>query len=126
MIELLTVEWVKMDCFADPEHMTLVRELMSYHVLCSESCLLDVDSAIGDIRERHPNSALHWSRVYEWPWVIRNLDLDGKGSVLDVGGGHAVLQYAVAKRCGWLYNLDPSETSRAAVARMVERLKLNN
>jgi len=126
VLKVEKAEWVNLRFVNDPKHLYLVSELAGYHCWCVASFRLFFDEHTGEIKEQTPNSALHWSRVYEWPWVILNGELSKSISVLDVGAGHAVLQYAVAARSGWVYSLDPNEDSQRAVSAMVARLRIQN
>ncbi len=116
MTKITKMEWVSHPPITSPEHEELVRELMSYHNLCSTCCVLETDASTGRVEEQTPNSALHWSRVFEWPWAILNGELSRDNSkVIDAAGGHAVLQYALAKRSFSVVNVDLNTKSLRAV-----------
>ena len=85
----------------------LVRELLSYDSLCPVCCIFERDEMGGLIRPFIP-SPLHWSRQCEWPWAIRESNIQPTDLVLDVGGGWSVLKFAIAKRCNkhLLYSVD--------------------
>lgn len=127
--KLVEASWASRDCLSDSRHFEYVRELMSYHCLCPTCNRLISDLRTGQVLEEFPNSALHWSRVYEWPWVIEHgfSGADAGDDVLDAGGGHAVLQYALAKRFrGRVVNLDTNEESLRAGGTMARLLALKN
>jgi len=75
-----------------------VRELMAYDCLCPASCTF-AKNDVGQIGLYVPPSPLHWSRQGEWPWVLRNAELQPHHRVLDAGSGWSVLKFALAKRC---------------------------
>ena len=106
MWEQSSAMWIDRNFLDSPEHTLLIRELMAAHCLCNASNVLSCDSTTGRIFEENVNSALHWSRVYEWPWCLLNGRLDHDLEVLDAGGGHGVFQHALAKRVKRVYNVD--------------------
>ena len=112
------VVWVEKPPVNGVDHLNLLRELMSLSCLCPKSCPLAMDLDTGGIAEMHPNAILHWSRVFEYPWAILNADLKKTDYVLDAGGGHAVFQYALANRCGFVINIDKDQESLDAVEYM--------
>lgn len=126
MIKLVKVEWASRPPIATNQHLAIIRELMSFHCLCSSCCHLFTDVETGKVQEDTKNSALHWSRVFEWPWVILNGDLESTHDVLDAGGGWAVLQYALSRRCRTVTNLDCLASSLKAVDLMAYRLGFQN
>lgn len=102
---------------ADDAHVSLVRELASLHTLCPRSCPLVVDPN-GALGERYLSSAYAWSRKFEWPWALLNADLTAEDRVLEAGGGHAVFQYALARRCRQVWNVDANPAGLEAVQYM--------
>ncbi len=127
MTRIVKQEWLVYPAIKSPEQEEVVRELMSYHVLCPTCCLLDTDPYTGHVQEVLPNSALHWSRVWEWPWAILNGEIgDGKGvsDILDAAGGHGPFQYVLAARSGAIVtNIDHNRESLQAVDKMSIRVK---
>lgn len=126
MIKVVECEWVRIPPISSPRREESIKELMSYHALCSTCCVLETDECTGQVYEQTPNSALHWSRVVEWPWVLEKAELKGTEYVLDAAGGHAVLQYALAKRAKKVFNFDLDTFSLRAVDEMALKLKLYN
>ena len=50
--------------------------------------------------------SLHWSRRYEYPWVLRKLYPSKEDIVMDAGAGAAVLQFALSQYVKELHNID--------------------
>lgn len=126
MPKLVKAEWASTAYRENDAHVSIVRELGAYHWLCPTCCPLVMRPDTGQLREQYGNSVLHWSRVFEWPWSVLNGDLDPGVSVLDAGGGHGVLQYALARRCKKVINYDASADSLQAVTRLSKALGISN
>lgn len=126
MPKLVKASWATTEYSQNPQHMALVRELMSLHCLCPESNQLLMNVHTGEMEEKTKNSALHWSRVYEWPWAILNSDLKSHHHVLDAGGGHGVFQYILARCCEAVVNLDLNLRSLEAVKNLSPSLNIGN
>jgi SAM-dependent methyltransferase len=111
----------------DARHMALLRELASLHCLC-EHCFQLTSDGHGKLKEFTENSALHWSRAFEWPWALINGEIEAGNRCLDVGGGHAVFQYVAARCCqpGEYLNVDSNSESHDAVHKMKQKLGLAN
>lgn len=126
-MKLIKAEWANASFASDVRHMTQLRELASLHCLCSE-CFQLVQDKDGLLTELTQNSALHWSRAFEWPWALINGDIESGNRCLDVGGGHAVFQYVAARCCkpGAYVNVDGNVQSHDAAHRMREKLGLEN
>lgn len=122
MIRLEKAVWATRDFVGNDEHIRLIRELAAYHVMCPQSFRMIMDVGTGELRESEKNSAMHWSRSFEWPWAILNADLTGTETCLDAGGGHAVLQYAMARRAAHVTNMDLDEMSLSASEDMAHAL----
>jgi 2-polyprenyl-3-methyl-5-hydroxy-6-metoxy-1,4-benzoquinol methylase len=122
MPKIVKAEWANSGYVTNPLHVGLIHELMAYHCCCLECCRLCLDTFTGELKEEHKNSALHWSRCFEWPWAVINSELTRGETVLDAGGGHGVLQYALAKRCDYVVNMDMNVRSLSAAAANKERL----
>lgn len=118
MPRVIKASWVSAKFIEDSLHVMLIRELMAYHCLCPHCCKLLINVNTGEMQEDLKNSALHWSRCYEWPWALINAELCPEDRVLDAGGGHGVLQYAVARRCNDVTNIDMNLKSLQAVNAM--------
>lgn len=129
-LRILKAEWSHCPDVNDAEHMVLLREMASFHCLCPTSFLLDIQLTDDNIplrlTEHIQNSALGWSRAFEWPWATMNGKLNQEHLVLDAGGGHSTLQYALAKRCKQVINLDASLESAYSVDYMIRLLRLRN
>ena len=111
-MKLVKAEFASTNYAQDSVHLSLIRELAAYHCLCPKSFQLAMNVYTGRLDETNKNSALHWSRVFEWPWAILNAELNGKKECtgLDIGGGHSVFQYVASKRLQHLTNLDLPNT----------------
>ncbi len=48
----------------------------------------------------------HWSRWFEYPWVILNGDFKKEDTVLDAAGGDGLLQCILGEVAGSVYNVD--------------------
>lgn len=111
MPEILKTAWATSDYVTDPLHVLLVRELAALHFICPESCKLGMVMSTGELYEQYGNSALHWSRCFEWPWALLNSDLTKDCVCLDAAGGHAVFQQSLARRVKSVVNIDRNEKS---------------
>lgn len=125
-VRLDKVEWATLDLAKTVEGGIWIRNFAALHMQCPVCCPVWYDSAIGYFREKTPNSAFHWSRVFEYPWVITNAGLDGTKECLDVGPGHAVFQYAAAAMSRRYVSVDPLVESMTAVQAMKERMNLRS
>ena len=54
-------------------------------------------------------ASLHWSRIFEYPWVYTMLNLKKDDVVLDLGGGWGPFQFLLAQECKWVHNFDMDE-----------------
>lgn len=52
--------------------------------------------------------SIHWSRRFEWPWTLAHAAIRPRDVVLDAGGGDAAFQFALARRCDHVVNLEAS------------------
>lgn len=50
----------------------------------------------------------HWSRIFEYPWVLLNGNLQKSDVVLDAAGGDGVLQVLLAAATRVVFNIDNS------------------
>lgn len=96
----------------------LLRELLSYEMLCPVCCLLVRRPDWHTLEQFLPPSALHWSRQVEWPWAVREARLERHHECLEVGGSWTVLKHAVARRCRRLTCLDTDTDGDMGKARM--------
>lgn len=110
MLKLDKVEWATSAFAQNLNHIQVVRHLMAMHCLCPISNVLGMDPSTGELFEKHKNSALAWSRVFEWPWVVMGGQFAPDQQVLDAGGGHAILQHCLIQwfRCR-ITNADSDE-----------------
>ena len=92
------------------EDIEYLRELLSDDMRCRISCTF-VRGEYGNLMFTVDPSPLHWSRQREWPWTIRNAELQPHHTVLDIGSGWSVLKYAMARRCKHVTALDIDEPS---------------
>lgn len=51
-------------------------------------------------------ASLHWSRIFEYPWVYNMLRPQENDIILDLGGGWGPLQFLLARECNQVYNFD--------------------
>lgn len=104
----------------------IIRELLSYDVLCPICCPFhDVGGGQLALHPR-PLSPLYWSRQAEWPWAVREGKLASHHAVLDVGAGWSVLKFAVARRVAAVTCLELEEESITKARATVERLQVRN
>ena len=122
-MQLLSAEWCNPYYVENHKHIELIREMMSYHCLCPTCCPFYLNMATGELSQAGVNSALHWSRSFEWPWALLNGELDKDIVCLDAAGGHGVFQQALAKRCKRVVNVDKNEESLRAAATLAMQLK---
>lgn len=108
-----------------PNQIELVRELLSYDMLCPASCVFDRNE-LGALRFAFAPSPLHWSRQFEWPWAIHHSELQPHHHVLDIGGGWSVLKYAVAKRCRHVISLEPNKEFIDKTELSIEKVGIKN
>lgn len=118
MPTLEKVHWADNQFVTNPEHVELLCEFASYHCLCPFSFRILQHPVTGELFEETKNSALHWSRCFEWPWAILNAELQSHHWTLDAGGSHAVFQYGLAKRVKEVINFDLSEDHHLAIRHM--------
>lgn len=109
----------------EDEDIPILRELLSYDMLCPASCQFSRGTQQELMFTRIP-SPLHWSRQMEWPWALRNSSLDKSHTCLDIGGGWSVLKYAIAKRCWQLISLEPNQHFIDVAERSIRTLGANN
>ncbi len=126
MIRLEKAQWASLSFMISPEHMELIRRFASLHTLSPRCFQLVMDPVTYGLREQHGNSALHWSRVFEWPWALLSADLSPDHEVLDIGGSYAVFQYAAAMKCKQLINLDPDKKALESAQEMAQRMQITN
>lgn len=93
------------------EDVEYIRELLGFDVQCPSSCLFARNKYGALVFAITPLSPLHWSRQREWPWCIRQAELEPHHVCLDVGGGWAVFKYPVARRCKELISLEIDKPS---------------
>ena len=104
-------KWVDRSFVHSQEHTTLIRQFMAAHCLCEASNPLVIVDGKEDVQEQYKNSALHWSRVFEWPWAIMH-GKHGPGVLaLDAGGGHGPFQHVLAPRVRTVFNVDKDQRS---------------
>ena len=86
-------------CLGPPQYQDkpLIRELLSYDAICETSSPLPMGTD-GYFHQTLVPSPLYWSRQGEWPWAVNQLNLKPDQTVLDIGSGWRVLQYALARR----------------------------
>lgn len=68
----------------------------------------------------------HWSRAFEWPWVVERVDLKATDLCLDAGGGDTPIACALAERAAWVTNLDSDGASLAKCATKAAALGIKN
>ena len=73
----------------------IVRELLSYDMLCKESVQFVF---IPEIAFKFTPSAMHWSRKYEWPWALKAVPVESEHNYLEAGGGHAIFKCGLARK----------------------------
>lgn len=62
--------------------------------------------------------SLHWSRRFEYPWVLRRIDPQPDDIVIDAGAGSAILQFTLSRCIKELHNLDIDEPELDRVNRL--------
>lgn len=93
--------WANSSYSLDTNHMKTMVDIVRVETIIDDNIIKN------GIRQDKPrNSALHWSRVFEYPWSINNLELNNTDVVLDVGGSHSILQYYMSKLCKKVINVD--------------------
>lgn len=103
------------------EDIPLLRELLSLDMLCGHSCTFHRDE-LGQLMFANAPSPLHWSRQGEWPWVMRNIDLQYYHRVLDVGSGWSVLKFALARDCQEWVAMDNDAHTLGKAEQTIKRL----
>jgi SAM-dependent methyltransferase len=93
--------WANDDYYNDASHTRRLIDILKY-----ESMVNGIIDSNHIAQDKPPNSSLHWSRLFEYPWVINNLNLLPDDVVLDVGGSHSILQYYISKICKRVINID--------------------
>lgn len=74
-----------------------MQELLAWHMLCPISCVF-ARGPCGEVKFAFDPSPMHWSRQVEWPWVLHEAEFKYGHKVLDIGSGHSVLKYSMARR----------------------------
>lgn len=119
----MSIVWANLSYLYDAQHIELLEEIIRLDLMRKSSVRLDVNEQQGRFEVRLSNfNSLHWSRQFEWPWAIREGGLAKNDVVLEVGGGDAIFQYALAKRCRAVINVDTD----VSVAGKLEELEINN
>ncbi len=104
-----------------------IRELISFDCRCPASFVIERCSMTRTLHAPYqPVSPLHWSRQFEWPWVLHHAELQSWHEVLDVGSGWSVLKYALAKRCHSVIALDNDEPSIQKTKESIRRMGFDN
>jgi 2-polyprenyl-3-methyl-5-hydroxy-6-metoxy-1,4-benzoquinol methylase len=103
----------------------LLRELLSYDMLCPSCNLLSRDE-LGSFRFLHAPSPLHWSRQFEWPWALHQLNLQPHHDCLDIGSGWSVLKFALAKRASHVTCLELDANSIELAQKTIVKLGQQN
>ncbi len=107
------------------EYVPYIRELMSWDCRCPASMVFRRNER-GLLYNDPEPSPLHWSRQTEWPWVLTRGDFRPEHTVLDIGGGWAVLQYALASRCRRVVTLDLDQDALDKAAETARLLNVPN
>ncbi len=107
------------------EYVPLIRELMSWDCRCP-NCMVFSRNERGLIFPNQDPSPLHWSRQIEWPWVLKHADIQPHHTVLDIGGGWAVLQYSLASRCKEVISLDIDQNTLDKAAESIKLFGIKN
>lgn len=103
----------------------LLRELASYDIQCPE-IIPFVATNDKNYELDGAYSSMHWSRQYEYTWGLLHADIKKTDLILDAGGGHAVLKYALAKRCEKLITIDICQESLDKSIKSSERMGFKN
>lgn len=114
-------------CLGPPkeEAKPVIRELLAYEAYCETSNPLPRDKD-GYFRQPLTPSPLYWSRQGEWPWALQQLDPKPNQTLLDVGSGWSVLQYALARRCHKLITMDPDPEAGPRARQTALQLGIHN
>jgi len=67
--------------------------------------LLKIEETMG-YHDPQYYASLHWSRIFEYPWVYATIQPEKDDIILDLGGGWGPLQLYLAQRCKRVYNFD--------------------
>lgn len=108
-----------------PEFENLLRELLALEMSCRRSVQFKRDDS-GSAHFAIEPSPLHWSRQTEWPWAIHHSCLTGRESCLDIGGGWAIVKYALANRCHRLTALDTMDEALTVTQETAKHLGIQN
>ncbi len=107
------------------EDIPLIREMLVYDAISPGCCDLKRGTR-GVLEYNTVPSSLHWSRQAEWPWAIREADLQPHHEVLEVGGGGCVMKYPVAKRVKRVVVVDTDEKDMRYVRNSISVLGFDN
>ena len=108
-----------------PGQIEYIRELMSFDVRCPICCPFARNEQ-GEFRFSDLPSPLHWSRQFEWPWILHQGDFRPWHRVLDVGGGWSVLKYAMAARTDEVVSVEPDAGFIAKTDESIRRMGFHN
>lgn len=103
----------------------LLRELLADDVLLDCSTKFRREASGNLLFEVMPGP-LHWSRQSEFPWVLKHGDFTKDQRVLEVGGGHTVLKFALARRVKLLLGTEFEGWYMPEVQKTVDQLGYNN
>ena len=108
-IRVLDSGWATQRCLTDDSYRTLTRELF------------EIDKIAGSGLASSIPPSLHWSRRYEYPYVVINSKLRKQPAkefkILDCGAGVGPLQFYLAMKGHEYYSLDLDLSALMRVAR---------
>ena len=111
------VEWARLAPIKTKTYIDALLELVNIEVRSGASQIialadeaLDSQSAGRGICAVNSLKCLHWSRRFEYPWVLEHANVQPNDRVLDVGAGNAPMQYALARRCKNMVTVDTEPT----------------
>lgn len=114
-VRVLDSGWATQRCFTDKYYRTVTGELVE---ICEK-----VGAYLGDIP-----MALHWSRRYEYPYVIMNcmssIHPSKKFKILDCGCGISPIQFYLAMKQHEIYSLDLNQYALGRVTRFKSKWRL--
>lgn len=107
----VAAEWVQdVNIMEDSRIRDAGKEFHMYHPFYAEAHRLKIG-----FNSDAPISITHWGRAFEYPWALMHGEIQPMNLTLDAAGGFGVLQYALARCCRAVVNLDHDPTSLSAV-----------
>lgn len=105
------------------DKLSIIQELVD---IAAPRTHFTVDLGSDQLAFHCPVGTRHWSRKFEWPWVIQRADLKIRDVILEAGGGDTELQFYLAQRSAHVINFDHDQAPLDSSELQARRLGLPN